>query len=335
MNIVDVDRICATASKKILGESFDMILGNFQTAYTYMLLGVYYMQDVDAERSLFYLNNARSYIERWRMIEPSQSLEYQLDKIRVNCLEVHLRCFALKSACDSLMYLKVAIFLNCATRKYRQLYHELHGSKTIDDSYAEVDELLPILDLIKKDIELHSNEHFPIDLHVIDLIGAKFKIPVTSTTNLDLFVSLKRKNMLLLTLAAKMQLLQSSSQRTAPQVRRVADEIHLLVDSAPYGITYTGYVLPIVKALKTHSDCLTDTSDHSSRQETIDILQKEVDVMKTFIKTSRRIESLTSLYITQAEQKMKQEFSSPLLSLDNDIDDMVEKAIQEYTNSFI
>jgi hypothetical protein len=248
------------------------------------------MLDNNINQSLFYLNNAKSYVEYWNRLPHDNSREGQLQQIQVDFLEAHLRCISLKiiNFTDFITLFKIVLYLNCKTSLYHRLYDELHGTSS-NYIYSELNEILPYHEDLKRDIINSTDEHFNVSLTLVELVIRKLNTPMQSSGSMDLFLAIKRKNMLIIVLSAKICLLQEQGN-TGALIRNAADEILNNADSASLSLLHTGYASSVLLAMKVHLDCLKKNTSGVERGLLLYQLKQDVALLRGLMKTCKRFE---------------------------------------------
>jgi hypothetical protein len=291
--LTSLDRQCVNASKTLLSESFDESLTSIFTAYTYYLLGCYFLLEDNSLTAMFYLTNAKAFIDYWNSNPHSQDPEDVLEQIRVSYLEGHLLgvFHQVVTPKDLLKHTKLGLYMHCIVRQYHLTYCQVHNMRPNDSIHSELDELLPLINLIKQDIDNDTDVSFPVTVPMIDHVINKIQKPAAYSGNaMDLYQHIKRKNLLLVMLSTKISLLLQQGHKSDSLIRGVADDISNNADTVSLSLWHTTYASSILFAMQVHMDCLRKSSDSIDRGMILFHLKKEINLLREMMKTSKRFE---------------------------------------------
>jgi hypothetical protein len=215
------------------------------------------------------------------------------------------------------------------------LYNQIHaeGFERDDRLYDELDEFQPYYEQIKKDIDDATHVNFPLDLKLADVVIERFSKPVNNASNLDLFVSVKRKNLILIAEGAKITLLQFAGDKTSPAIRSVADHIISSAETASLGLSliHEGYSAPVLLAMKVLLDCLNSCIDEHERTTILNELKKGVRIIREVMQTSKKLELEFTRIVNDVEVRIADEESQFVSDTEpGDISQFVEDTLKEY-----
>jgi hypothetical protein len=319
-----LDKHCADSCKSLL--SFDTLLSSFVTAYTYYLLGCYYLLDNIDSKAAFYFNNARSYIDHWNTLPHGNSPSEELEKIQMEYMDVILRSVAWKNMTDLVMLFKCVVYLSCTMRLFHQAYNQLFDRNHMQ-ACTELDELIPYLGMIKKDIVNSTDIHLPVTLQMVNYVLSKMQAPVSPRSDFELFLVIKYKNCSSIVKGLKIQLLQKEGQNKSA-IRMVADNIANNSDSASLGMLHSGYVLPIMLATQIHIDCIKECTDHLDHSILLNHLKNDMELLQGLFQASKRLNEEYSKFLKDLENTLSEE--SRLSPVSKEVSQFVEDTLKEF-----
>jgi hypothetical protein len=296
---------CFGMSKKLISTSFDQVLSNTNTVFTYFALGCCHLMDNELEKAEFYFENAKSFIAKYKRERKATdaNTEQQIENLRIEFLETFLVGVDPAFELELSLSVKRCIYLAFLMKHYHRLTETQEDPTMLQE---ELDEFTPYLTPIKKDLLEKCNKHFVLEVPMLDRMISKLHNVNTRQTQEDKNTWFRRASLLLCTLGAKIQLLQKRGQCGTLELRGLADYISATASSYSSAMS-THLVAPMLVATNCHMDCLATATTDEDRNLITNALKTDANILQTIMSSNGRTAAQYGHYVPQVLKTLAEE----------------------------